>query len=89
VDARQIGELRSWARRLEARADDEELRAAGKAILLLAGEVERLEAESNVLEGGSLGSDEEPPPGRADAPSSEEGASLRSRLRRTFGYGDS
>jgi hypothetical protein len=45
VDAAQVTELRSWATRLEERASNEELRAAAKAIHLLADEVERLQAQ--------------------------------------------
>src|SRR5262249_27206071 len=52
MDACQIAELRSWARQLETRADDGELRAAAKAILLLAGEVERLQAGESVQPSG-------------------------------------
>ena len=89
MDAGQIGELRAWAQRLEARADDEELRAAAKAILILAGEVERLQAESSSPPGENGGLDEGVAAGQAGGPSPEEGAGLRSRLRRTFGFGDS
>ena len=45
MDAAQVRELRSWATRLEERASSEELRAAAKAIHLLADEVESLQAK--------------------------------------------
>jgi hypothetical protein len=96
MDAGQIAELRAWASRLEARADDEELRAAGKAILLLVGEVERLQPLAGAaepsradtvalsVEASSQGEEDED---QAAEESPEEPASLRNRLRRTFGYG--
>jgi len=45
MDSAQVRELRSWATRLEERASSEELRAAAKAIHLLADEVESLQAK--------------------------------------------
>jgi hypothetical protein len=85
MDAGRIAELRAWARQLETRADDGELRAAAKAILLLVGEVERLQAgESAPPTGDAV----EPEPAADEAVSEEqEDAGLLSRLRRTFGYG--
>lgn len=99
MDAGQIAELRNWARRLEVRTDDGELRAAGKAILLLVGEVERLQGDvgSPAAGAGAPVHDREPESeaeievdveGSGDEPAGAE-ASLRSRLRRTFGYGGS
>jgi hypothetical protein len=80
MDAEQMAELRSWARRLEAREDDDELRAAGKAIVLLVGELERLQVEASSSEAAV-----EEAAGGASSGEPEE-TSLRSRLRRTFGY---
>jgi hypothetical protein len=62
VDAGQIDELRRWGRQL---ADDEshpELQPAGRAILLLIGEIERLRATPT----------DEPPSGDGDHAESEE-----------------
>jgi hypothetical protein len=83
MDAEQMAELRRWARRLEARDDDGELRAAGKAIVLLVNELERLQADAS--RPGEPAVQET----AGEAPSEEEQGeetSLRNRLRRTFGY---
>lgn len=45
MDLSQVTELRSWATRLEERASNEEMRAAAKAIHMLADEVESLQAQ--------------------------------------------
>jgi hypothetical protein len=45
MDPEQILELRRWARGLEGSGDSAELRAAARAILLLADEVDRLRGE--------------------------------------------
>jgi hypothetical protein len=45
MDLAQVTELRSWATRLEERASGEEMRAAAKAIHMLADEVESLQAQ--------------------------------------------
>jgi len=44
VDTTQITELKAWAARLEERPQTDELKAAGKAIAMLVGEVEDLQA---------------------------------------------
>ncbi len=67
MDLAQVTELRSWATRLEERASsNEEMRAAAKAIHLLADEVESLQAKLVVTQAGA------PPPvtapAAADAP---------------------
>jgi hypothetical protein len=97
MDAAQLAELRAWARRLEARADDAELRAAGKALLLLVDEVERLTAPAEAAvaddDGGARA---RAAPAEAAAPVETDtggdggpaDATLRERLRRAFGYGD-
>jgi hypothetical protein len=85
MDAEQIAQLRGWARRLEAREDDGELRAAGKAILLLVGELERLQAEG--LSVGEPVAEETVGEAFPEEDEEPEETSLRSRLRRTFGYG--
>jgi hypothetical protein len=45
MDLAQVTELRGWATRLEQRASNEEMRAAAKAIHMLADEVEQLQAK--------------------------------------------
>jgi hypothetical protein len=52
MDVTQVTELRSWAARLEERATDPELRAAGKAIHMLVDEVESLEAKLTEAKAG-------------------------------------
>jgi len=84
VDAGQIDELRSWAQRLTADQSHPELQPAGRAILLLIGEVERLRAASE-----SAGPPEPPPddgaPGSPLPPAVEPGRKrslFRGRLNR-------
>jgi len=64
MDLAQVTELRSWATRLEERASNEEMRAAAKAIHLLADEVESLQAKLVETRAGA------PPP--VTAPRAEE-----------------
>jgi hypothetical protein len=59
MDITQVTELRSWADRLEERSTDPELRAAGKAIHMLVGEVESLQAKLAEAQAGAPTS--EPP----------------------------
>jgi hypothetical protein len=80
MDSAQIAELRSWASRLESREEDDELRAAGKAILLLVDELERLQTQAASPAGSAVGAPLE------DTVSEPEEEGLRNRLRRTFGY---
>jgi hypothetical protein len=95
VDADRITELRTWATRLEERATNEETHAAAKAILLLAEEVEDLQAKLVVATAAAAPAADEPEP--ADAPTPAAGApapeaddrlsgSFFSRLKRTFGF---
>jgi hypothetical protein len=85
VDAGQIDELRRWAERLARDESHPELRPAGRAILLLIGEVERLQGsaappgppdDSGGADGGS-GEAESPEKGQ----SPEEGEPPRPRRR--------
>jgi hypothetical protein len=72
MDTTQVEELRSWANRLEERASTEELRAAAKAIHLLADEVQSLQAKLAHAEQAAPApmaapKAEEPEPAAADA----------------------
>ncbi len=90
MDATRITELRAWASRLEERETNDELRAAAKAILMLADEVENLQARLVVSETAV-------PPPAADEPQTlsqpppqtkstrSRPPSFVSRLKRTFG----
>jgi hypothetical protein len=76
VDDEQLRELRSWAGRLEA-DERAEVKAAGKAIVMLADEVEALRArEPQEDEAVEL-----EPEVLAEAPAAEVGSALRQRLR--------
>lgn len=93
MDVTQITELRTWASRLEERAaDDDELRAAAKAILMLADEVENLQARLVVSESSAPPPvSEQPPPATEAAPAATPSRrarppSLLARLKRTFGF---
>ncbi len=77
MDTGQIDELRRWGRRLEGDTDDRELRAAGRAILLLLDEIDRLRGE---LESRAQPPDEPPPP----APADEGGGPHPKRRRQLF-----
>ena len=96
MDAAQVRELRSWATRLEERASSEELRAAAKAIHLLADEVESLQAKLARAEpavpapvAASKAEETEPAAEDADPPWVEADDRLRgsffSRVKRSFG----
>jgi hypothetical protein len=89
VDVERIAELRAWAGRLEGRDDNEELRAAGKAISMLVDEVEGLQARATVAAAGA------PPPAGPEpeeaapveaAPEETDESNLRERLKRTLGF---
>ncbi len=95
MDAAQVTELRLWATRLEERASSEELRAAAKAIHLLADEVESLQAKLVATEAGA------PPPVTVPSPEETPAAtdhswaateddrysgSFVSRLKRSLGF---
>ena len=94
MDAERIAELKAWARRLESRDDNEELRAAGKAIALLVAEVEDLQGRLTAAEAGAPPPPPEPAPTHEDdpmadlGPRDEESAedTLRERLKRTLGF---
>ena len=96
MDSAQVRELHSWAARLEERASSEELRAAAKAIHLLADEVESLQAKlaqaeqaasapaeaPKAEESGSADEDADPPWAEAD---DRLQGSFFSRVKRSFG----
>lgn len=101
MDQTQVNELRAWARRLEERATSDELRAAAKAILLLADEVDALNEKVDsttvdrpgpvvaVPEQAGVSSPPAAPsaaePGW-DAANERLSGSFVSRIKRTFGF---
>ena len=93
MDATQINELKAWAARLEERTPSDELKAAGKAIAMLVGEVEALEARLASAAGGAP-AEPAPAPGAAtpavdqmwETADARTQGSLRSRLKRAFGF---
>ena len=85
MEPERIVELRRWAKALADRGDAAEARAAGRAILLLVGEVERLQGELEHAERDSG------PGGGGEAPARPTGRRLgerRSRGRRREPPGD-
>ena len=88
MDGEQILELRRWAQRL-ATDDRADVRAAGKAIVMLADELTALRAQQR-LESDVLAATA-PLPTAAEAPdpgSADVAASLRTRLRSIVGVRD-
>jgi hypothetical protein len=94
MDQTQVNELRAWARRLEEReGGNEEVRAAAKAILMLADEVDALreKLDATTAEGpGPVVSASEPAAASAAEPTWEAAddrtsGSFLSRVKRTFG----
>jgi hypothetical protein len=91
VDVGQIEELRAWAARLEERTEDDELRAAARAILMLAEEVEDLRARLVVASLAAPPAAEEAGPAtdseteRGEATRRSTGTSFLSRVKRAFG----
>ena len=94
MDQSQVNELRAWARRLEEReGGHEEVRAAAKAILMLADEVDALHEQLDAAtaeEQGPVVSAPEPDAAPADQPAWEAAddrtsGSFLSRVKRTFG----
>ncbi len=86
MDRGQIAELKAWAERLGRRAADGELKAASRAILLLAAEVERLHRESETARAAPEAAGD----GELEqlaAPADADEWRLRARLKRAFGYG--
>jgi hypothetical protein len=79
VDDEQLRELRAWAGRLAA-DERTELKAAGKAIVMLADEVEALRARQ-AHDGESVEAEPEPVAIPAGASADEVGSTLRERLR--------
>jgi len=95
MDLAQVTELRSWATRLEERASNEEMRAAAKAIHMLADEVELLQAKLVEAQAGApppvTAPPPEEPPVAADPPWQAAGdqrlhGSFFSRLKRSLGF---
>jgi hypothetical protein len=97
VDAERIKQLRSWGQGLEERGSNEESRAAGKAILMLTDEVERLQAKLKAATAAAPAPapapDEPaaPEPASDDAPAWEAAddrlsGSFWSRVKRSFGF---
>lgn len=74
----QIDELRRWGRTLAADDSDRELRAAGRAILLLLDEVDRLRTEVERL----ASPPEDEPPAPPPSPSDERRQRARQKRRR-------
>jgi len=90
VDATQINELKAWAARLEERPEADELKAAGKAIAMLVGEVEALQARVATADAGTAPPLAQEPaeavdPMWAGADDRVQG-SLFSRLKRSLGF---
>jgi hypothetical protein len=92
VDTGRLTELRRWATSLQEASSSEETRAAGKAILMLADEVEqltlRLRAERDASRATEEASSPEPlDPEEAGWDDTEREQGVRAWLRRTFGMG--
>jgi hypothetical protein len=96
MDQSQLNELRAWARRLEEReGGNDEVRAAAKAILMLADEVDSLHEKLDTASAGGPGPVVSAPE-TAAAPTPEPSwesldddrttGSFRSRIKRTFGF---
>jgi hypothetical protein len=79
MDDEQLRELRAWAGRLAA-DERAELKAAGKAIVMLADEVEALRA-GQPHDGESVEANPEPVAIPAEASAADVGSTLRERLR--------
>jgi hypothetical protein len=95
VEADQIAELKAWGARLEERSSSDETKAAGKAIAMLAGEVEALNkrlaaAERAAAPEAPAAPAEAEPPGDQEPAWAEADDRLRgsffTRLKRTFGF---
>lgn len=83
MDVAQMGELRAWATRLEERAESDELRAAAKAILMLTGEVEELQAR---LVGAAATTLPSPAVDELAELEATRSPGLAARLKRAFGF---
>ena len=95
MDLVQVTELRTWATRLEERASSEEMRAAAKAIHMLADEVESLQARLVEAKAGAPAPVAAPPaedaPPAIDPPWQAAGnerlhGSFFSRMKRSLGF---
>ena len=80
MDQRQLAELRRWATRLQDSSPNEELRAAGKAILMLTEEIAQLNLR---LEAAA--SREEDLPASLDDEEADTEHGARAWFRRTLG----
>jgi hypothetical protein len=91
MDQTQVNELRAWARRLEEReGGHEEVRAAAKAILMLADEVDTLHERLDSAAAERPSPVHEPDAAPAAEPAWETAddrtsGSFLSRVKRTFG----
>jgi hypothetical protein len=88
MDDQQVLELRNWAQRLSS-GDRADVRAAGKAIAMLADELTALRAQQR-LESDVLAANDAPPMA-AQAPDpdgTDVASSLRNRLRSIVGVRD-
>jgi hypothetical protein len=86
MDQTRLAELRSWGTRLQAAGGGEEVRAAGRAIVMLVDEVEAQQARLDEAERHLA--DEHGPEPVGETPDVEAGSpghGLRARIARTFG----
>ena len=93
MDADRLKQLRSWGTGLEEKGTNEETRAAGKAIVMLADEVEGLQAKLDAAAAAPSASEPaapvEPDPVETTAWESADdrlSGSFWSRVKRTFGF---
>ena len=84
MDDEQVQELRTWAQRL-ATDDRADVRAAGRAIVMLADELSALRARRRQEDGQSVAA---PTAAETDASSTDVASSLRGRLRSFVGGRD-
>jgi hypothetical protein len=82
VDRERLTELRRWATQLQESSSNEELRAAGRAILMLTEEVTHLTSQLDEARSSLQDVDQEAGP---DDVETEHGG--RAWFRRTFGLG--
>jgi peptidoglycan/xylan/chitin deacetylase (PgdA/CDA1 family) len=89
MDPGQMGELRRWAEHLAGESDSPEARAAARAILLLADEVDRLNAEleTGVPASVPVAAGDDGPPDEPGPPSSPPATPLRAWFGKTLGSG--
>ncbi len=91
MDADRIEQLRTWGTGLEEKGTNEETRAAGKAIVMLADEVEGLQARLDAAAAPPAPEAAPAEPERAETEAWEQAddrlsGSFWSRVKRTFGF---